>query len=63
MLVHDKLSQAEEDRITAKFPPGSVRLVGALWFYLSAYFNMQLPVEHFEPSAQRSTFEKEKANQ
>ena len=46
----------------AKFPPGSVRLVGALWFYLSAYFNMQLPVEHFEPSAQRITSEKEKDN-
>lgn len=50
LLVHDKISEEEEARIRAKFPPGSVRFVGALWFYLSIYFNIQLPIECFEPA-------------
>ena len=59
ILVHDRMSESQEAEILNKFPPGSVKLVGALWFYLSVYFNMELPVDIFEPSAQRANFEKE----
>ena len=55
LLVHDKLEQDEENAILAKYPKGRVKLVGALWFYLSIYFNMMLPVELFEPKAQRES--------
>ena len=59
ILVHDRMSESHEAEILNKFPAGSVKLVGALWFYLSVYFNMELPIDIFEPSAQRATFERE----
>ena len=50
ILVHDKLSQEEEARLLAKFKGANVRLVGALWFYLSVYFNFELPMDCFTPA-------------
>jgi hypothetical protein len=51
ILVHDKLSEADELKIRAKYPADAVRLVGALWFYLSIYFSYELPLECFELEA------------
>ena len=63
LLVHDKLPEADEKKILAKFPPGSVRLVGALWFYLSVYYNIELPMTCFEPATQRETLAQEETLQ
>jgi len=53
LLVHDKISADEESRLKSLYPPGRVFVVGALWFYLSIYFNVELPTTYFEPSRQR----------
>lgn len=50
LLVHDKLSLKEEAKVKSKYTESQTCLVGALWFYLSIYFNVQLPIHHFEPS-------------
>ena len=61
--MHDKLPEVDEKKILAKYPTGSVRLVGALWFYLSAYYNIELPMTCFEPVAQRETLAEEQLHQ
>ena len=58
-MVRDKLSVKSEAKIREKYEGYQVRLVGALWFYLSIYFGIKLPVECFDPAAQRNYREKQ----
>jgi len=58
-LVPDLISSSREAELLSEYTEGRVRIIGGLWFHLSVYFNMELPLEWFEPSRQRASRDEE----
>ena len=62
LIVPDMIPANREAELLGRYPTGRVRLVGGLWFHLSIFFNMELPLDQFEPSRQRALRDEELAS-
>ena len=51
----DNLPEKKELKLTEKYAmnKGQISLIGALWFYLSLYYILELPKDVFNPKKQR----------